>query len=258
MAYGSWGSKPRNERPHVVIKIIDDSRQTIEGGVRYACKQIGPNGDFRVQLKGRERYEVIQQYDNYLDAQNHRQQLSIRDGIYENSGPSENRARTAIAATKLEPFMKEVPQKVLERREYFLSLEIEEQQELLEAIVLQTARPKPKVLQWLGVTKDELEHIDDRIFTGAAAELDLRVARKVLGMALSEESTPATERAAIYLTKVLCGWSEDGTADNDSTVELNREVAKSLFDGLTILETHRDENGMTIKPPTELKLVKSA
>lgn len=238
---------PFKERPHAVLR-IRDKKGTI---LRHAVTMEREDGGYRARYDEKtETCEFIQRFENYKDAQAKRQNLQRAIGKYYWHGDALARKSIALPA-----FMPELPSSPRERREFFLSLDIEQQEEVFYAMTVATGLPRKRIQQWLFVYPEEIEQIDEAITTAARAELDLRIAKKMVGHALKDNS-PASMTATLYLTKVFLGFNEQGMHGQTEDPMTNLNAAKSLFDDLTVVETHRDANGTTTEPPTVLKLVR--
>lgn len=239
------------ERPHAVLKIV-----ATDGNTRYAVAQLDKHGNYLERHDRAGQVTVIGKFDSYNIAQAKRMEFG-RDGKprYQggNNPPASHGAPLARSSIKLPEFLPELPTSPRERRELFLNLEIEEQEEVLYAISLATGMRRHVIAKWLFVKPDEIEHIDVAITDAARAELDLRIAKKMIGHALSTNA-PASITPTLYLTKVFCGWNENGI--NDGAPEPDMDAAKSLFEDMKVVDTHRDENGNTVAPPTVLSIVR--
>jgi hypothetical protein len=233
------------ERPHAVLKLV-----TTDGKTRYAVAQLDEHGNYLERHDKAGHVTVIGKYDNYNIAQTKRMELGRLGNHRYHGAHGSPLARSAI---KLPEFLPELPTSPRERRELFLNLEIEEQEEALYAISLATGMRRHVIAKWLFVTLEEIEHIDMAITDAARAELDLRIAKKMIGHALSTNSAN-TITPTLYLTKVFCGWNENGI--NDGAPEPDMDAAKSLFEDMKVVDTHRDENGNTVAPPTVLSIVR--
>lgn len=228
----------KNAKPHDIWKVTSGNRDE-----RYSVRA----SDSPKPIERGEKWELISTFENYNEAQRERVALGRAQGKY---------TMPTKIKKDLPPFMEAMPDSPRVRRAGFLDMEIEDQENVLYAIVSTTGMPFRRVCDWLYVLPSEVDHIDQRIITSARAELDLRIAKKMVGHALANNS-PASMSAVLYLTKVFLGWNEQGQRDpaEDPTIALGG--AKALFDNLSVIETDRDTTtGETKGPSKVLQLVR--
>ena len=232
------------DKPHALYRITDSKGQV----VRHAVCVIDEYGESKPRYdKQREFAELIEKYDTYNPAQAKRTSLNRihldRYGI------------AHAESIKMPAFMPELGPDAVTRREVFLNLEIQEQEQLVYELVVSTGRPLPRILQWLMVKPEEVEHITADLIEAAHAELDLRIAKKMIAHALKNES-PAAQTATMFIAKVKLGWNEQGekTAEKEAEAE---KASTSLFGELNVVETNRDPTtGQTLEEPSTFKLIR--
>jgi hypothetical protein len=234
------------DKPHAVLRVTDN-----KGSVRYAVTMIREDGDYKARYDAKtETCELVGTHANYNSAQASRVALGRSIGMYAWDGEALRKK-----AANLPDFMPELPGSPRLRRDFFLGLDIEQQEEILYALTVSTGMPLKRIAAWLFLHVEEVEHIDEMITQSARAELDLRIAKKMVGHALANNS-PASMTATLYLTKVFLAWNEQGQGVPTDDPMTNLDAAKSLFDDLKVVQTHRDETGKTVAEPTVLQLVR--
>jgi len=231
----------KNERPHGVYRITDAQGAAI----RYAVTALDENGIGHPRYDDtRHNIELVERFDSYKPAQAMRVRLERKNHKY--LAPIE----TVI---KLPPFMPQLGPDPHVRRETFLNMDVQEQEELVYMMLVTTGRPFEKLLRWLMVSKEEAAHISEDVIASAAAELDLRIAKKMLEHVFANNS-PAAQTATMFASKVHLGWRENGIGSGEEDRGAS-DAVKSLFEGLQVAVTHRDDNGNTLREPTQLRVV---
>lgn len=208
-------------RPHVFIQVTYR-----DGEVKYKVRALNEDGTY--SSRGDNdilRVDEIGRFDGYNEAQAERVLLNCKAGVYTGGA-------TIAESLKLPDFVSTLPTSPRDRKTVFLSLEIDEQEEVFYAIAVSTGLKRTRIAQWLMLREEEIEHIDTAITDAARAELDLRIAKKLINHALCSNA-PASIALTLYLTKVFCNWSEEGvdsSADvpHASTVRLITKHGRDL------------------------------
>lgn len=105
------------------------------------------------------------------------------------------------------------------------------------------------IARFFGLDKKDLVPYKDT-FEMAKAALKLKIQRNQISIALQREDQPNFK---FFLGKQFAEQVGEPAHEGVETTE--GQAMKSIFDSLSVVETHRDENGNTIAEPTTLKLV---
>lgn len=143
----------------------------------------------------------------------------------------------------LEAFDVRLPDDPRTRAAAFRSLDQETQEALVYSALCTTGLTVKKIAQWLCIKPTELEHIHEDVILAARAELELRIAKRMMFFAMANKS-PAAMSATIYLTKAMLKWSEtgDGTSTGAAPVlDINLKVINNTNDDVNALRVELDD-----------------
>lgn len=228
--------------PHFVIALC--SIETDEA-LEYKSTLVHEDGSADPRFDNKEHYvKVLGKYPTRAAAQR------IAKGLAEWS------PREAMTNPhELGKFDERLPDTPALRAAAYKSLAPDAQAAIVYSIISSTALPIKKVAAWLNVDEEDVREVfSDGEAASARAELDFRIAKKMIQFALQNKS-PAAMSACIFLCKAILNWSDQGIGSDDAVGVL--KDAKSLFASMEVIETHRDENGVTLAEPTRLTLVSS-
>ena len=154
---------------------------------------------------------------------------------------------------KFTSYDKRLPDNPRLRAAAYRSMPDDMQEAVVYSILCSTGLPLKRVAAWLCVKAEEVSAVvSEEVAAAARAELDLRIAKKMVAFAMLNKS-PAAMSACLFLTKVFLKWNENGMGEESTAPD--SKLVQSLFDKLEVVETHRDANGVTLQEPTRLQLV---
>lgn len=125
---------------------------------------------------------------------------------------------------------------------------LEQVRDVVYGIVLDTGADLKTICDYFGWDRTTARKQIGPVVEMAKAELKLAVLKNVLDYGMKTNIPQAKAHTGRHFADQIEGGSvaTDGTAPTDG-----------LFNGLTVVETHRDQNGTTVQEPSKLKLVKN-
>lgn len=126
---------------------------------------------------------------------------------------------------------------------------LEKVRDIVYGIVLDTGADLKTLCDYFGWDRTTAKNVVGPVVDMAKAELKLAVQKNQLDFAMSCKQP----LAKIHVGRQFADQTESGQPVPDSSAS----VTDGLFNGLTVVETHRDSNGTTVQEPSKLKLVKS-
>jgi len=114
------------------------------------------------------------------------------------------------------------------------------------------AKGMTDIARFFGVKKATLEPYAET-FEMAKAALKLKIQRNQISLGLQREDNAQWK---FNLQKQFAEQVSEPAHEGVETTE--GQAMKSIFENLSVVQTHRDENGNTVQEPTTLKLVQKS
>lgn len=231
--------------PHHVVAIIDTATDHI---LQYRVCPVDPEDSTRLGTQHDPSTQYVKRLDTVADSNAGFRVIKQ----LETWSPSKQIANPHEFAA----FDERLPDNPRLRAAAYRSMPDDMQEAVVYSILCSTGLPLKRVAAWLCVKGEEVSDVvSEEVAAAARAELDLRIAKKMVAFAMLNKS-PAAMSACLFLTKVFLKWNENGMGEESTAPDA--QTVKSLFDKLEVVETHRDANGVTLQEPTRLALVKTS
>lgn len=217
-----------HSRPHNVVATCDITTGEV---LRYGAVQVGGKPLFDPDT---ECVKIVGEAENFSAAV--RLQKSLETWSIK---------RFEAAALEDTSFDTRLPDDPMLRSAAYRSLTPDLQQAIVYTALCTTGLPLKKVAAWLCVKPAEVTSVcSEEVAAAARAELDLRIARKMVQFAMQSKS-PAAMSATLYLTKVFLKWNEAGMdaaaeATNKNVLDIKLNVVSNSNDAVNELRADLD------------------